>query len=298
MTVKETYRTVQEGYGKYAKGYDQDLQSSEYSRKVATAFGYSPEELASIPDGSNMGLGCGNPTATAKLRPGETVIDLGSGAGFDVFLAAKKVAPNGKAIGVDMNEDMLKRAHANAQKTKISNVEFVESPINAIALPSACADCIISNCVINLVPEDDKPAVFREIFRLLRPGGRVAVSDILAKKELPGALKNDMALYVGCISGASQVHQYEQYLKDAGFEDTVIVNKESDLNVYKEGSLMDDQGRVSSSKDEAPAGCCGSSCSRDGEVKNGAEGAESTMEYDINEWVGKFKERPTTEAES
>ena len=145
-------------------------------------------------------------------------MDLGSGAGFDVFQAAQKIGPDGKAIGVDMNKDMLALAHKNAAKSNITNVEFVESAITSIPLPSDSANCVISNCVINLVPEADKHLVFEEIYRMLKPGGRVAVSDILAKKELPKEITEDVSLYVGCIGGASQVGQYEQYLKEADFK--------------------------------------------------------------------------------
>lgn len=172
------------------------------------------------------------------VEQGEIVVDLGSGAGFDVFLAAQKVGPRGKAIGVDMNKvrhllalscrgfnhtnkrtqkDMLERAERNKGRAQSDNVSFVESRITTVALPDAIADCIISNCVVNLVPEGQKQLVFNEMFRLLKTGGRVAISDILTRKELSQELKRDMALYVGCIAGASQVKQYEQYLQTVGF---------------------------------------------------------------------------------
>src|SRR4051794_30614229 len=168
-------------------------------KAVAEAFGYSPEELASIPAEANMALSCGNPTATAGLREGETVVDLGSGGGLDVFLAAREVGPTGRAIGIDMTEEMIALARRNAEKSKLTNVEFHLATIDKLPLPDASADCVISNCVINLAP--DKPAVFREIARVLRPGGRLAVSDIALKRELPPDLGDDLMAYVGCIGG-------------------------------------------------------------------------------------------------
>jgi arsenite methyltransferase len=151
------------------------------------------------------------------LPQGETVIDLGCGAGFDIFPAAAKVGQTGRAIGVDMNRSMLERANANKAKIKAQNVEFVESGITSMALSDGIADCIISNCVINLVPEEEKQLVFDEMHRLLKPGGRVAISDILARKPFTDDIKRNIALYVGCISGASLVSQYEGYLRNAGF---------------------------------------------------------------------------------
>jgi arsenite methyltransferase len=152
---------------------------------VAQAFGYSAEELTSIPSKANMGLSCGNPPATAKLRVGEVVVDLGSGGGLDVFLAAKKVGPTGRAIGIDRTAAMIERARANAQAGGYTNVEFYQATIDNIPLPDASVDCVISNCVLNLTP--DKPAVLREIARVLKPGGRVAVTDIALKHDLPEA---------------------------------------------------------------------------------------------------------------
>lgn len=158
---------------------------------VAEAFGYTVAELTSIPAEANMGLSCGNPTATAHLRPGEVVVDLGSGGGLDVFLAAKLVGPNGRAIGIDMTAAMIDRARANAQAGGYTNTEFYQSTVDQIPLPDASVDCVISNCVLNLAP--DKQAVFREIARVLKPGGRVAVSDIALKRELPEAVAQSIA---------------------------------------------------------------------------------------------------------
>ena len=186
---------------------------------VAEAFGYSREQLASIPAEANMGLSCGNPTAFASLRSGEVVVDLGCGGGLDVFLAAAKVGPSGKAIGIDMTPEMIARAEANAAKGSggkpITNVEFHLATIDRLPLPDASADCVISNCVINLAP--DKPAVFREIARVLKPGGRLAVSDLVLKKPLPPEIAADVMAYVGCIAGAISVDDYRRGLLEAGF---------------------------------------------------------------------------------
>src|SRR5689334_14870845 len=186
---------------KYAAVAESSLSSDHAGVKaVGEAFGYSPEELASIPAEANMGLSCGNPTATAHLGPGEVVVDLGCGGGLDVLLAAPKVGPTGKAIGIDMTPEMIDRARAKAARAGVPNVEFHLATIDRLPLPDASADCLISNCVINLAA--DKPAVFREMFRVLRPGGRVAVSDIALKKPLPDELARDILAYVGCIAGA------------------------------------------------------------------------------------------------
>ncbi len=216
--------------------------SSEHAgvRAVAEAFGYTAEELTSIPAGANMGLSCGNPTATAHLKRGEVVVDLGSGGGLDVFLAATMVGPEGRAIGIDMTPSMLDRARANAVAGGYTNVEFYLAEMDRIPLPDASVDCVISNCVINLAP--DKPAVFREIARILKPGGRVALSDIALKGALPEAVAKSMAAYVGCIAGAIHVDEYRKGLQDAGFAHVEIVDSGADLNAY--------------AKVENQAGCC------------------------------------------
>lgn len=199
-------------------------------KAVAEAFGYSPTELASIPAEANMGLSCGNPTAFASLKPGEVVVDLGCGGGLDVFLAAAKVAPTGKAIGIDMTPDMLALARANAAKAGLTNVEFHEATIDNMPLADSSVDCVISNCVINLAP--DKAAVFREIARVLKPGGRLAVSDIALKQALPAELGNDLMAYVGCIAGAILIDDYVAGLRVAGFSTVEVVDSGSDLNAY------------------------------------------------------------------
>jgi len=192
---------------------------------VAEAFGYSPEDLAALPAEANMGLSCGNPTATAHLKPGEVVVDLGCGGGIDVLLAAKKVGPTGKSIGIDMTPEMIGRANANAIKADITNAEFHLARMESMPLPDATADVVISNCVINLAP--DKPAVFQEMFRVLKPGGRVAVSDIALKQPLPDELARNVAAYVGCIAGAITITEYEQMLGDAGFTGIQVVRHRS-----------------------------------------------------------------------
>ena len=226
---------------KYSAVAESALSSDHAGVKaVAEAFGYTAEELTSIPAAANMGLSCGNPTATAHLKPGEVVVDLGSGGGLDVFLAAKMVGPTGRAIGIDMTPAMLDRARANAAAGGYSNVEFYLSTIDKIPLPDASVDCVISNCVLNLAP--DKPAVFREIARVLKPGGRVAVSDIALKHELPEAVSRSIAAYVGCIAGAIRIDDYRAGLLAAGFQHVEIVDSGADLNAY--------------AKVENQSGCC------------------------------------------
>jgi len=199
-------------------------------RNVAEAFGYTPAELAALPADANLGLSCGNPTATANLRPGEVVVDLGSGGGLDVFLAAKKVGPAGKAIGIDMTPEMLARARENAKRQGLENVAFHQATIDNLPLPDGCVDCVISNCVINLAP--DKNAVLREMARVLKPGGRVAVSDIALKKPLPPELGDDLLAYVGCIAGAIPIADYRKQLIDSGFAAVEIIDTGADLNAY------------------------------------------------------------------
>jgi ubiquinone/menaquinone biosynthesis C-methylase UbiE len=228
-------------------------------RAVAEAFGYTPEELASIPAGANMGLSCGNPTATANLRPGEVVVDLGCGGGLDVFLAAAKVGPTGKAIGIDMTPEMLALARNNATKANngwgFPNVEFHRATIDHLPLLDASADCVISNCVINLAP--DKPAVFREIARVLKPGGRLAVSDIALKKPLPAEIGKDMMAYVGCIAGAVLIEEYRHQLAEAGFATVQFIDTGADLNAY--AKVENQSGCCSPASTDRPvaeSGCC------------------------------------------
>lgn len=255
---------VSEKYGEIAESG----LSTEHAgvRAVAEAFGYSAEELASIPAEANMGLSCGNPTAMAKLNPGEVVVDLGCGGGLDVLLAAQKVGPTGKAIGIDMTTQMLELARKNAAKAGMTNVEFHQATIDKMPLPDQSVDCVISNCVINLAP--NKQAVFREIARVLKPGGRLAVSDIALKKPLPPDVANDLMAYVGCVAGAISIDEYRQSLIAAGFSHVEVIDAKSDLNAYAQVSET--------------GGCCGSS---------GCCGAPvpSSKDFNANEYAASEK---------
>ena len=228
--------TVRSKYGAVARSGLSTEQAGV--RSVAEAFGYSAEELAAIPAEANMGLSCGNPTALANLKPGEVVVDLGSGGGLDVFLAARKVGPTGRAIGIDMTEEMIALARKNASAARdahgqpLRNVAFHLAKIDTIPLPDASVDCVISNCVINLAP--DKPAVFREIARILKPGGRLAASDIALKRPLPPEVAGDLLAYVGCVAGAISFEAYRQGLASAGFSEVEIADTNADLNAYAE----------------------------------------------------------------
>jgi ubiquinone/menaquinone biosynthesis C-methylase UbiE len=184
------------------------------------SLGYTEAELTSIPEGANLSLGCGNPTGMADIKVGETVIDLGSGAGIDCFLAAQKVGPSGHVIGIDMTEAMIRKARENAAKAAHANVEFRLGQIEQMPVDSNTADMIISNCVINLAP--DKSAVFAEMFRVLKPGGRFVVSDIVAKGTIPDEDRKDMELWAGCIAGALEKNSYLQIVREAGFVDLDI----------------------------------------------------------------------------
>jgi len=193
---------------------------------------YSMEELASVPEDSNMGLGCGNPQAIAALKPGEIVLDLGSGGGFDSFLAAKKVGATGKIIGVDMTLDMIAKARRNAKKGSYSNVEFRLGEIEHLTIADENVNVVISNCVINL--SADKPKVFREAYRVLKPGGRLAVSDVVATAEFPQYIRNDPAMYSVCAAGSEFVVDLENMLADAGFADIEIVPKDESRQFIRE----------------------------------------------------------------
>jgi arsenite methyltransferase len=223
-------KIVKKEYGQIAKTAGQCgggsccCNSNMTVQKQSGEMGYSEDEMTAVPDGSNLGLGCGNPTAIASLKEGDVVLDLGSGAGFDVFLAAKKIGPTGKAIGVDMTDEMLNKANDNAKKGGFTNVEFRKGDIENLPLDNNSVDVVISNCVINLAP--DKAKVFSEIYRVLKTGGRLMVSDVVLIKPLPEDLKNDKDLLVGCVGGAILKEDYLNLLKQTGFTD-ITIHKET-----------------------------------------------------------------------
>ena len=203
--------------------------NSDFSvEKLSTAIGYSKKDIDSVPEGANLGLGCGNPVALGSLKTGETVVDLGSGGGFDCFLASREVGESGHVIGVDMTPDMISKDRKNAEKMEQKNVEFRLGEIEHLPVADNSADIIMSNCVINLSP--DKSAVYRDIFRVLKPGGRLAISDIAATSPLPNEIQKDLALVSACIGGAATLEDIEKMLRQAGFQDVKISPK----NVSKE----------------------------------------------------------------
>jgi len=233
MKEESIKKAVRESYAKVASGSSCCCSAPvtgfsccgqvDLAKEISSNIGYSKEDLNKVPEGSNLGLGCGNPIAMASLAKGEVVLDLGSGAGFDCFLAAGKVGPEGRIIGVDMTPEMLEKARENAQKGSFSNVEFRLGEIENLPVADGIIDIIISNCVINLAPDKDR--VFSEAFRVLKPGGRIMVSDIVLTKELPDFIKNNMAAYVGCISGAIIKDNYLNAIKKAGFRDVKIIDE-------------------------------------------------------------------------
>jgi arsenite methyltransferase len=225
MKTKENiHDIVRQNYGQVAISQSACCAKERPTATPADQLGYTPEEIAALPEGADLGLGCGNPQAIASLKPGETVLDLGSGAGFDCFLAARSVGPSGKVIGVDMTPEMLAKARANAAKTHAANVEFRLGTIEQLPVADDSVDAIISNCVINLSP--DKPQVFREAFRVLKPGGRLAVADIVRTAELPLEIASDLAALCGCVAGAASIDELETMLRKAGFEKIRIQPKD------------------------------------------------------------------------
>jgi arsenite methyltransferase len=223
---------VRRRYGATARGETSSSGDTCCTSTRADALGYSTEESAIAPEAANLGLGCGNPLAIASLRPGQVVLDLGSGAGFDCFLAARAVGPSGKVIGVDMTHEMLSKARENAEKNGFTNVEFRLGEIEALPVADNSIDVIISNCVINLSPE--KQRVFGEAFRVLKPGGRLAVADIVATAPLPEEIKSDWGAYTGCMAGASQITDLQCMLEASGFQSIKIAPKDSSRSFIRE----------------------------------------------------------------
>jgi SAM-dependent methyltransferase len=224
-------KAVRDGYAQVALGANRSCCGGSSSccgagntaQSIGETIGYSREQMAAVPEGANLGLGCGNPLALAALREGDSVLDLGSGAGFDCFLAARAVGDRGRVIGVDMTPEMLQKARENAAKGGYPNVEFRLGEIEHLPVADASVDVILSNCVINLSP--DKPQVFAEAYRALKPGGRLAVSDVVLLKALPAGLADSAAAYVGCVAGASLKGDYLEMLNRAGFRDVRVVGE-------------------------------------------------------------------------
>ena len=284
-------KVVREKYGSTARSGLSG--NNDGVRAIAEAFGYSPEELTAIPAEANMGLSCGNPTAFASLKPGEVVLDLGCGGGLDVFLAAQKVGPTGKAIGLDMTPEMIALSRRNAAKSGVTNAEFHLGTIDNIPLPDASVDVVISNCVINLAT--DKRAVFREIARVLKSGGRLAVSDIALKKPLPPEIGNDLVAYVGCVAGAILIEDYRRWLGEAGFADVAVIDSGADLNAY---SKVEGQSGCCSPAAKAESstllvasggGCCGGSASSRDHSAVHRDLGDVLSRYDVNEYAASAK---------
>jgi len=208
---------------------------------ISLGLGYSSEDVTAVPEGANMGLGCGNPQAIASLQPGETVLDLGSGGGFDCFLAARVIGDKGLVIGVDMTPEMITASRRNAEKAGFKNVDFRLGELENLPVADGIVDVIISNCVINLSPEKQK--VFYDAFRVLKSGGRLAISDVVATAKIPDAVRKDMAMYTGCVSGASFIPELESMLQQAGFENIRIRPKEESkafIRDWAPGSKIED----------------------------------------------------------
>ncbi len=242
MEQGEIRKAVRDGYGKIARNSGNCClpgascgcgRGGNSVEEISSGIGYSPDEMRSVPEGANLGLGCGNPVALASLREGETVVDLGSGAGFDAFLAARAVGKSGRVIGVDMTPEMIDKARGNARKGDYGNVEFRLGEIENLPVADRTADAIISNCVINLSP--DKGRVFREAFRVLRPGGRLMVSDLVLLNRLSDDLVKSIEAYVGCVAGAVSKEDYLREIREAGFAEVQIVGE----TTFPVGDLVD-----------------------------------------------------------
>ena len=232
MKEETIKKAVREGYARIAQGdnsccapVNSCCGNRRLAQTISKRIGYSEKELKEVPQGANLGLGCGNPIAFSSLKEGETVLDLGSGAGFDCFLAANEVGNKGRVIGVDMTAEMIERARENARKSKYKNVEFRLGEIENLPVADNSIDIVISNCVINLSP--DKRKVFLEVFRVLKPGGRLMISDMVLLKELPGYVKDSIEAYIGCLSGAIMRNEYLGAMQAAGFQEVRIIDETS-----------------------------------------------------------------------
>jgi len=231
MDTHSIKTSVVESYGHLAKSKRGGLFSKLFARcapdlqanEVGKAIGYSEEELRAVPEDSNLGVGCGNPSALTTIKKGETVVDLGSGAGFDAFIVSPLVGDHGKVIGVDLSEDMIQLANNNAEKGNYGNVEFVKGDIEKLPLQACIAEHVISNCVINL--SLNKQDVFKEAYRVLKRGGTLSISDIVLEKELPAEIKDSLSGRIACVSGAEKLEDYLKYIREAGFKDIVVENK-------------------------------------------------------------------------
>ena len=266
QNVRESYSQVAEasnegnscGTGSSCCGGSDD---AAINALVSTRLGYSEDDLENVPEGADMGLGCGNPRAIASIRPGETILDLGSGGGFDCFLAAAETGESGQVIGIDMTPTMISKARDNAVKGKYDHVEFRLGEIEHMPVANDTVDVIISNCVINLSP--DKKQVFSEAFRVLKPGGRLAISDVVASMELPDEIRDDLALYSGCMAGASQISELQTILEECGFEKINIAPKDESKDFIKDwapGRGVEEYVLSASIEAVKPGGCCGGSC--------------------------------------
>jgi SAM-dependent methyltransferase len=230
MKEEKIRKIVREGYSKIAKneksccGASASCNASDMSEQISKRIGYSDEEINSVPEGADLGLGCGNPVALASLKEGATVLDLGSGGGFDCFLATNRVGKKGRIIGVDMTPEMVDKARQNARRGKYTNVEFRLGEIENLPVADGTVDVVISNCVINLSP--NKKRVFEEAFRVLKPDGRLMVSDIVLLRKLPEAIKSNIEAYIGCLSGAEMKEKYLKLIEEAGFKEVKIVQEE------------------------------------------------------------------------
>lgn len=231
MDTNAVKQSVVEGYGKLAKSANGGIFSKlfaccapfENADKVGEVIGYSKAELSSVPENANLGVGCGNPAALANIKAGETVVDLGSGAGFDAFIISPLVGDTGSVIGVDLSDEMLALARKNVRKGHYNNVEFIKGDIEQLPLPDAIADHVVSNCVINLSLQ--KEDVYREAFRVLKNGGRLSISDIVLEQELPDFMQNAMAAHIACVAGAEKLEDYLAYVRNAGFTEIKIESK-------------------------------------------------------------------------